>query len=127
VRGKEIRQAMLSSSATLRLDDLLGLQLFVTSHAADMRGFGFRRPNETQVLSHPEWYLHICCAWRIESSRGIVTGRLIFGKALALMVFKTPEGLGSLNGCGTARRIEQTSGDLPSLNLLRHLAFGFSR
>jgi PadR family transcriptional regulator PadR len=35
---------------------------------------------------------------------------------LALMVLKTLEGLGSLHGYGIARRIEQTSGDLLSLN-----------
>jgi PadR family transcriptional regulator PadR len=35
---------------------------------------------------------------------------------LALMVLKTLEGLGPLHGYGIARRIEQTSGDLLSLN-----------
>ena len=35
---------------------------------------------------------------------------------LALMVLKTLEALGSLHGYGIARRIEQTSGDLLSLN-----------
>ena len=35
---------------------------------------------------------------------------------LALMVLKTLEGMGSLHGYGIARRIEQTSGDLLSVN-----------
>jgi PadR family transcriptional regulator, regulatory protein PadR len=35
---------------------------------------------------------------------------------LALMVLKTLESLGPLHGYGIARRIEQTSGDLLSLN-----------
>ena len=35
---------------------------------------------------------------------------------LALMVLKTLEGLGALHGYGIARRIEQTSGDLLSVN-----------
>jgi PadR family transcriptional regulator, regulatory protein PadR len=35
---------------------------------------------------------------------------------LALMVLKTLEALGTLHGYGIARRIEQTSGDLLSLN-----------
>jgi transcriptional regulator len=35
---------------------------------------------------------------------------------LALMVLKTIEALGPLHGYGIARRIEQTSGDLLSLN-----------
>ena len=35
---------------------------------------------------------------------------------LALMVLKTLEGLGPLHGYGIARRIEQTSGNLLSLN-----------
>ncbi|QHS50779.1 PadR family transcriptional regulator [Edaphobacter sp. 12200R-103] len=35
---------------------------------------------------------------------------------LALMVLKTLESMGSLHGYGIARRIEQTSGDLLSLN-----------
>ena len=35
---------------------------------------------------------------------------------LALMVLKTLEALGSLHGYGIARRIEQTSGNLLSLN-----------
>jgi len=35
---------------------------------------------------------------------------------LALMILKTLETLGSLHGYGIARRIEQTSGDILSLN-----------
>jgi len=35
---------------------------------------------------------------------------------LALMVLKTLQAIGSLHGYGLARRIEQTSGDLLSLN-----------
>jgi len=35
---------------------------------------------------------------------------------LALMILKTLEALGALHGYGIARRIEQTSGDLLSLN-----------
>jgi len=35
---------------------------------------------------------------------------------LALMVLKTLQAMGSLHGYGIARRIEQTSGDLLSLN-----------
>ena len=35
---------------------------------------------------------------------------------LALMIFKTLEGMGSLHGYGIARRIEQTSGNLLTLN-----------
>ena len=35
---------------------------------------------------------------------------------LALMVLKTLDLLGPLHGYGIARRIEQTSGDLPTLN-----------
>jgi PadR family transcriptional regulator PadR len=35
---------------------------------------------------------------------------------LALMVLKTLESMGSLHGYGIARRIEQTSGDLLSVN-----------
>jgi PadR family transcriptional regulator PadR len=35
---------------------------------------------------------------------------------LALMILKTLEGLGPLHGYGIARRIEQTSGDVLSLN-----------
>jgi len=35
---------------------------------------------------------------------------------LALMILKTLESMGSLHGYGIARRIEQTSGDLLSLN-----------
>ena len=35
---------------------------------------------------------------------------------LALMVLKTIEALGPIHGYGVARRIEQTSGDLLSLN-----------
>ena len=35
---------------------------------------------------------------------------------LALMVLKTLESMGSLHGYGIARRIEQTSGDLLSIN-----------
>jgi transcriptional regulator len=35
---------------------------------------------------------------------------------LALMVLKTLEAMGSLHGYGIARRIEQTSGDILSLN-----------
>jgi len=35
---------------------------------------------------------------------------------LALMVLKTLEGMGSLHGYGIARRIEQISGDLLSVN-----------
>ena len=35
---------------------------------------------------------------------------------LALMIFKTLESMGPLHGYGIARRIEQTSGDLLTLN-----------
>ncbi len=35
---------------------------------------------------------------------------------LVLMVFKTLEGMGAMHGYGIARRSEQTSGDLLSLN-----------
>lgn len=35
---------------------------------------------------------------------------------LALMILKTLEAMGSLHGYGIARRIEQTSGDLLSIN-----------
>jgi PadR family transcriptional regulator len=35
---------------------------------------------------------------------------------LALMVLKTLETIGQLHGCGIERRIEQTSGDLLSVN-----------
>ena len=35
---------------------------------------------------------------------------------LALMILKTLEAMGALHGYGIARRIEQTSGDLVSLN-----------
>jgi PadR family transcriptional regulator, regulatory protein PadR len=35
---------------------------------------------------------------------------------LALMVLKTLETMGPLHGCGIARRIEQTSGDLLQVN-----------
>ena len=35
---------------------------------------------------------------------------------LAIMVLKTLEGMGALHGYGIARRIEQTSGDLLSIN-----------
>jgi PadR family transcriptional regulator PadR len=40
----------------------------------------------------------------------------IWQGTLALMVLKTLESMGSLHGYGIARRIEQTSGDLLSLN-----------
>ena len=35
---------------------------------------------------------------------------------LALMVLKTLEAMGPWHGCGIARRIEQTSGDLLPIN-----------
>ncbi len=40
----------------------------------------------------------------------------IWQGTLALMVLKTLEAMGSLHGYGIARRIEQTSGDMLSLN-----------
>ena len=40
----------------------------------------------------------------------------IWQGTLALMILKTLETLGTLHGYGIARRIEQTSGDLLSLN-----------
>lgn len=40
----------------------------------------------------------------------------IWQGTLALMILKTIESLGPLHGYGIARRIEQTSGDLLSLN-----------
>ncbi|WP_353065291.1 PadR family transcriptional regulator [Tunturibacter psychrotolerans] len=40
----------------------------------------------------------------------------IWQGTLALMALKTLESMGSLHGYGIARRIEQTSGDLLSLN-----------
>ena len=40
----------------------------------------------------------------------------IWQGTLALMVLKTLEAMGSLHGYGIARRIEQTSGDLLSIN-----------
>jgi len=40
----------------------------------------------------------------------------IWQGTLALMILKTLEAMGSLHGYGIARRIEQTSGDLLSIN-----------
>jgi transcriptional regulator len=43
-------------------------------------------------------------------------GKEVRQGTLALMVLKTLESMGSLHGYGIARRIEQTSGDLLSVN-----------
>jgi len=43
-------------------------------------------------------------------------GKEVQQGTLALMVLKTLESMGSLHGYGIARRIEQTSGDLLSVN-----------
>ncbi len=50
-------------------------------------------------------------------SSGLPIGKAeVWQGTLALMVLKTIEALGPLHGYGIARRIEQTSGDLLSLN-----------
>jgi hypothetical protein len=56
------------------IDSLLGLKIFLTSHAADMREFGFHAPDPEDNSQTSEWFLHIQCAWRIESSNEIMTG-----------------------------------------------------
>jgi len=46
----------------------------------------------------------------------VTTKTEIWQGTLALMILKTLDTLGPLHGYGIARRIEQTSGDLLSLN-----------
>src|SRR5437016_12204287 len=48
--------------------------------------------------------------------RGMADKAEVWQGTLALMVLKTLETLGALHGYGIARRIEQTSGDLLSVN-----------
>ena len=55
-----------------------------------------------------------CFLWEPNRSMGDKTD--VWQGTLALMVLKTLEGLGPLHGYGIARRIEQTSGDLLSVN-----------
>jgi PadR family transcriptional regulator len=45
-----------------------------------------------------------------------MAGKDVWQGTLALMILKTLEALGSVHGYGIARRIEQTSGDLLSVN-----------
>jgi hypothetical protein len=53
---------------------LVGLQVFVAGHAADMRTFGFRLPSRSPEPSPEEWALHIQCSWRMELAGEIITG-----------------------------------------------------
>lgn len=58
------------------LKPLIGLRLFNTGYAANMRTFGFSRlgaPVDV-VSGESEWSLHISCSWRIESEGRIITG-----------------------------------------------------
>lgn len=55
---------------------LIGLQLSYARRAADMRNFGFGKIRVIKGSFVAEYALHVQCPWRIESSQGIVTGRL---------------------------------------------------
>lgn len=55
---------------------LVGLQLSFARRAADMRNFGFGKIREVKKGTVADYALHIQCPWRIESTEGIVTGRL---------------------------------------------------
>ncbi len=55
---------------------LVGLQLSFARRAADMRNFGFGKIRAVKNGTVADYALHIQCPWRIESTEGIVTGRL---------------------------------------------------
>src|SRR5271154_4612025 len=57
------------------------------------------------------------CLWESNRRLRVSADKVdVWQGTLALMVLKTLESLGSLHGYGIARRIEQTSGDLLSVN-----------
>jgi hypothetical protein len=58
-----------------QLTCLIGLPLVMAGRAADMRLFHFGAVRPTERRSVGEYALHIQCAWRLDSPRGIITGR----------------------------------------------------
>lgn len=58
-----------------RLSVLIGLRLSIARRAADLRNFQFGRVRKVPGGSIGEYALHVQCPWRLEGSRGIVTGR----------------------------------------------------
>jgi transcriptional regulator len=65
------------------------------------------------LLSNRSWSNYILVSNRRTT---VGEGKDVRQGTLALMVLKTLESMGSLHGYGIARRIEQTSGDLLSVN-----------
>jgi hypothetical protein len=65
---------MIDPTLASALDNLIGLQIFIATYAADMRGFGFRLPRNSGNGDADEWYVHLQCCWRIESPERIITG-----------------------------------------------------
>ncbi|MFZ1425737.1 MAG: hypothetical protein WAS21_03085 [Geminicoccaceae bacterium] len=57
------------------LRKLVGLELTATARSADLRGFHFGELRPYRDRTVGELALHIQCAWRIEGSGGVLTGR----------------------------------------------------
>jgi|SRR5579863_2149044 len=64
---------MIDPTLEIWLDGLVGLQMFIATYAADLRGFGFRLPGSLKQ-DVEEWHIHLQCCWRIESATKIITG-----------------------------------------------------
>ncbi|MCI0499591.1 MAG: hypothetical protein L0Y36_07920, partial [Planctomycetales bacterium] len=65
-----------SEQIIAHIKPLIGLQLSYVRRAADMCNFGFGQVRPVEKGTVAEYALHVQCPWRIESSEGIVTGRL---------------------------------------------------
>jgi len=61
--------------ASEALEKLIGLQIVAAGHAADLRGFGFGAISTEIGQRDAEWWLHIQCSWRLESSDKVITGK----------------------------------------------------
>jgi hypothetical protein len=72
-----------NTKALAAVKRLIGLRIMLASHAADLRGFGFRMPGVDSDNSPDEWWLHILCSWRLESEETIVTGSFDWNQPLA--------------------------------------------
>ena len=66
---------LLKNEIEVQLAQLVGLPLVMTWRAADMRIFHFGMVRPHKKTNVGEYALHIQCAWRLDSSRGIITGR----------------------------------------------------
>ena len=53
---------------------LVGMRLVAAAHAADLRGFGFIPVQGYSGANTAEWWLHIQCSWRLQTTEQVITG-----------------------------------------------------